>query len=80
LAFPEERIILNRSMDLHKVLAELREELANLDAAIGSLERLQQEGRRRGRPPKALSQLSKAVPASGKEDAASGTSLLEEES
>lgn len=44
-------------MDLGKVLAQLREELENLDAAILSLERLQQEGRRRGRPPKALSQL-----------------------
>jgi hypothetical protein len=30
--------------------------LENLDAAILSLERLQQEGRRRGRPPKALLQ------------------------
>jgi len=50
------------------VLADLREELANLDAAIGSLERLQQEGRRRGRPPKALSQLSKAVRVTPKED------------
>ncbi|MEI9970767.1 MAG: hypothetical protein WDO73_01245 [Ignavibacteriota bacterium] len=41
-------------MDLTKVLAQLREELENLDAAIFSLERLQSEGRRRGRPPKAL--------------------------
>jgi hypothetical protein len=41
-------------MDLSKVLAELREELANLDAAIASLERLQKEGRGRGRPPKGL--------------------------
>ena len=41
-------------MDLTKVLAQLREELANIDAAILSLERLQIEGRRRGRPPKAL--------------------------
>jgi hypothetical protein len=41
-------------MDLTKVLAQLRAELANLDAAIVSLERLQQEGPRRGRPPKAL--------------------------
>jgi len=48
-------------MDLVKVLAQLREELANLDAAIFSLERLQQEGgaRKRGRPPKALSDLRK---------------------
>ncbi len=66
-------------MDLQKVLADLREELANLDAAIGSLERLQQEGRRRGRPPKALSQLSKAIRATPKEDVESKDSLLEEE-
>ena len=46
-------------MDLSKVLAQLREELENLDAAILSLERLQQEGPRRGRPPKVLSNLSK---------------------
>ena len=49
------------SMDLSKVLAELRQELENLDAAILSLERLQQEGRRRGRPPKALSEITKAA-------------------
>jgi hypothetical protein len=49
-------------MDLNKVLAQLREELENLDTAILSLERLQQEGhRRRGRPPKALSHLSRAA-------------------
>ena len=47
-------------MDLSKVLAQLRTELENLDAAILSLERLQQEGRRRGRPPKALSEVTKA--------------------
>ena len=46
-------------MDLNKVLAELRQELENLDAAIHSLERLQPEAPRRGRPPKALSQLSR---------------------
>jgi hypothetical protein len=65
-------------MDLSKVLAELREELANLDAAILSLERLQQEGRRRGRPPKALSQLSKATRADNKEQANSDPSPSEE--
>lgn len=47
-------------MDLMKVLAQLRAELANLDAAIASLERLQHEGRRRGRPPKALTRLRRA--------------------
>ncbi|HJT89249.1 MAG TPA: hypothetical protein VJ732_15385 [Bryobacteraceae bacterium] len=38
-------------MDLSKVLAQLRQELADLDSAILSLERLQEGGRRRGRPP-----------------------------
>jgi hypothetical protein len=38
-------------MDLSKVLAQLRAEMANLDAAIQSLERLQEMPRRRGRPP-----------------------------
>jgi predicted nucleic acid-binding Zn-ribbon protein len=47
-------------MDLSKVLVQLRQELENLDAAILSLERLQQEGRRRGRPPKALAEVTKA--------------------
>jgi len=39
-------------MDLDKVLVQLRAELENRDAAIVSLERLQTEGPRRGRPPK----------------------------
>lgn len=47
-------------MDLTKVLAQLHAELAHLDAAIESLERLQTEGRRRGRPPKALAALKRA--------------------
>ena len=42
-------------MDLLKVLAQLREELANLDAAIASLERLQDEGRKWEPAPKAPS-------------------------
>jgi hypothetical protein len=46
-------------MDLAKVLVELRRELANLDAAIISLERLQAGGRKRGRPPQWLSELRK---------------------
>ena len=46
-------------MDLAKVLAQLRAELANLDAAIGSLERLQQTERRRGRPPSLLAAVKK---------------------
>jgi hypothetical protein len=51
--------MLRQEMDLSKVLAQLREELANIDAAILSLERLQKEGRRRGRPPKTLSSSKK---------------------
>jgi hypothetical protein len=46
-------------MDLAKVLAHLRSELENLNTAILTLERLQQEGKRRGRPPKALSAVKK---------------------
>jgi len=37
-------------MDYLKVLADLREYLARLDAAIGALERLQDTNRVRGRP------------------------------
>jgi hypothetical protein len=43
-------------MDLVKVLAQLRQELASLDAAIESLERLNEGGQRRRRyPSKTLS-------------------------
>jgi len=65
-------------MDLSKVLAQLREELENLDAAILSLERLQQEGSRRGRPPKALSQMSKAPRAARKATAGEDEPVPEE--
>jgi len=58
-------------MDLNKVLVQLREELENLDAAILSLERLQREGRPRGRPPKALSHLARTVRAARKAPAGS---------
>jgi len=47
-------------MDLSKILLQLHSELDNLEAAILSLERLQQEGRRRGRPPKLLAEMRKA--------------------
>ena len=47
-------------MDLSKVLNQLREELDHLNAAILSLESLQGETRRRGRPPKALSEINKS--------------------
>jgi hypothetical protein len=46
-------------MDLAKVLVQLRSELANLDAAIESLERLRQIEHRRGRPPAWLAPLKK---------------------
>jgi len=57
-------------MDLVKVLGQLREELANLDAAISSLERLQYESgpRRRGRPPKSISATRKAGPSDPPEE------------
>jgi hypothetical protein len=48
-------------MDLKKVLAELRLELERLDAAILTMERLNQAGRRRGRPPKLLSDLRRST-------------------
>ena len=55
-------------MDLAKVLAQLRSELANLDAAIESLERLRQTEKRRGRPPVWLTPVKKRgrPPGSGK--------------
>lgn len=49
-------------MDISKVLDQLRKELEHLDAAIVSLERLQEKGVRRGRPPKSPSELSRPRP------------------
>ena len=51
-------------MDLEKVLVQLREELANLDAAILSLERLQEVSgaRRRGRTPRVRPNMPKTAP------------------
>jgi hypothetical protein len=46
-------------MDLEKVLDQLRDELHNLEAAIASLEQLQQTSRRRGRPPGWLAAVTK---------------------
>jgi hypothetical protein len=37
-------------MDFAKILAQLREELKNIDTAIQTLEKLQQTSRRRNRP------------------------------
>jgi hypothetical protein len=52
-------------MDLEKVLSELRAELAQVEAAIASLERLREVTgvRRRGRPPKVASDSAKEAPA-----------------
>jgi hypothetical protein len=47
-------------MDLAKVLAQLREELENLDAAILTLERLRSGGRHRGRPPELLAEMRRS--------------------
>ena len=50
-------------MDLAKVLQQLHEELRNLDAAIASLERLQESGGRGGQDPEWPGQLPVALPA-----------------
>jgi hypothetical protein len=49
-------------MDLSKVLEQLRRELAHLDAAILSLERLQAKVERRGRPRRLPTDLLKVQP------------------
>lgn len=59
-------------MDLSKVLAQLHAELANLDAAIHSLERLQLEGTRRGRPPKLLASMKRMGRERAREASAGG--------
>jgi hypothetical protein len=48
-------------VDLAKVLEQLHEELANLNAAILSLERLQEAGKQRGKQPDWLGEIT--VPA-----------------
>jgi hypothetical protein len=64
-------------MDLAKVLLQLHEELTNLDAAIMSLERLQEGAKKRGRPPAWLTGPHKSERAPRKQreqtSAASGT-------
>lgn len=47
-------------MDLAKVLLELREELADLDAAIESLEQFQQDRPRRGQAANGLTEAGEA--------------------
>lgn len=50
-------------MDVSKILAELRDERAQIEEAILSLERLAQgRGRRRGRPPAWMSSSTEAAP------------------
>jgi len=57
-------------MDLTKVLASLHEELDSLNAAIATLEQLQQGGRRRGRPPMlVLGKADRAIQLSRKQSA-----------
>jgi hypothetical protein len=46
-------------MDLSKVLQQLHEELANLNAAILSLERLQEAGKHRGKEPGWIEEMEK---------------------
>ena len=60
-------------MDLARVLQQLHEELEALDAAILSLERLHQGGRRRGRPPEWLAEF-KPPARPGRKKAASKSS------
>ena len=57
-------------MDVTRMLATLREELESLNAAIATLERLQQGDRRRGRPPRLVSaRASRAGELTGKQPA-----------
>jgi hypothetical protein len=65
-------------MDLAKVLLQLREELAALDAAIISLERLHQGGRRRGRPPEWLAEIKRPAARSGRKRR-SGSAIEDED-
>jgi hypothetical protein len=53
-------------MDLEKVLQQLHEELENLNAAISSLERLQEASKHSGKEAEWLGDLSVPVPAARK--------------
>lgn len=57
-------------MDLAKVLLELKKELANLDAAIVSLERLQMTTRRRAAGPRGEGDTSRPSPEAESAEAA----------
>ena len=64
-------------MDLAKVLAQLHEELENLDAAILSLKRLQRAHPRGGRPPKVLAEINRKIHGSLREGAGAGSATEE---
>jgi hypothetical protein len=66
-------------VDLYKILTCLHEELDRLNAAILTLERLQQEGPSRGRPPKVLSEITKASRTGSESDAAPDEPLTGED-
>jgi hypothetical protein len=51
-------------MDISGVLDQMRKELEHLDAAIASLERLQQRQPQRGRPAKPRSESGRSAPRS----------------
>jgi hypothetical protein len=53
-------------MDLDKVLQQLHEELENLNAAISSLERLQEAGKLRGKEAEWLEEIATPAPAARK--------------
>jgi hypothetical protein len=53
-------------MDLAKVLQQLHEELANLNAAISSLERLQETGKHRGKEAEWLGEIALSAPGARK--------------
>ena len=61
-------------MDFAKILAQLREELKNVDAAIQTLERLQQSTRRRRPSTDSEASTEEALPSSLKDTASDRTS------
>ena len=61
---PCDNIVRLAQMDLAKVLSELRQELADLDAAIASLEQFQESRPRRGHPMRGQAETSREASAS----------------
>ena len=64
-------------MDLSKVLQQLHEELANLNAAILSLERLQEAGKHRDKEPQWLEEMQKPA-RKGRKPKGSGDEKVDE--